>query len=237
MKVNECKFCLESKELIEAHIIPNAFFKSLRSASDSPARKYDSSPYTKNAPKGEYDPNLLCRECEDVFQKWDDYAINVLIPAVKNKKEMSNGGDLHLGSYDLNKLTLFFLSLLWRGHHSKRDFYKKISLGPYENRIKKSLVESNNSIFSEYPIALSKYTDTAGQGSIPSPEPVKYENLNFYMIELGYGYSCLIKVDKRPLTSGINKNFLKPGELIVVQFSSWGTFRDNRLRKFIRDRR
>lgn len=233
MKVNKCIFCLETKELLKAHIIPDAFFKSLKSSAGKPAIRLDDSPFRKKAPKGEYDDKILCKGCEkDHFEKLDDYAIKLLIPPIKENPNASKEVYLKIGPYNLSKLTLFVLSVLWRGHHSKRPFFKKIGLGPYEERIKESITSPKDNLCSKYPIAIVRYSDKMGQGSIPSPEPVKFANLNFYNIELGYGYSCLVKVDNRPLPDEHKNNFLKPGELTVVQFDYKGTLKHKRERKF-----
>ena len=76
-----CKGCGEDKKLIKAHIIPEAFFMGLRFGNDEVPLIISgkSGEHPKRSPIGEYDKNILCHDCEGVFQKLDDYGARVLL--------------------------------------------------------------------------------------------------------------------------------------------------------------
>lgn len=236
MKIGECKFCLEQKELIEAHIIPKAFYAHIISLDNFHPRLYSSEPNSRHrrSPIGVYDCEILCRGCEDKFSKWDNYAIELLINKYNaNNITVLKGENVYqVKNYEYPKLKLFFLSVLWRGHVSKQPFFKKISLGSHEQIIRKMLLKNNSGSTDCYPMMLAKYDDSLGSNIIVSPERGKHnKKINYYEIQLA-SYCVLIKVDKRKILKSMEDICIQPNVLNIWLLNSTGTQRFNRLANF-----
>ncbi len=75
-----CKGCGEDKKLVRSHVIPEAFFRGLRDGNTAPRMLTNiEGKYPKKAPIGVYDQTILCADCENVFQLYDDYGCTVLL--------------------------------------------------------------------------------------------------------------------------------------------------------------
>jgi hypothetical protein len=167
-----CKFCLLEKEkLIAAHIIPRAFFACGKGFEFSKLISEKPNSFPKKAPNGIYDETILCRECEDFFQEWDDYAINVF-RKLTDKPIILDGIEVgfHL-SADYKKLKLFFMSLLWRSHVSNRDFYNQVNVGVHEERLKSMLKTKSPGSKNDYSVI--GYILSSDPNSVPVISPYK----------------------------------------------------------------
>ena len=81
-----CNLCLQDKKLIKAHIIPRAFFEYMRplESKNVPFDVLTNIEGKRNSISriGIYDSNILCRECENLFQNYDDYGQNILLKLI-----------------------------------------------------------------------------------------------------------------------------------------------------------
>ncbi len=69
-----CKLCDKEKKLIRAHIIPESFY------SKGHKKLYaDDLIYEKKMPKGLYDTEILCGECDNKIGKLDGLAKKILM--------------------------------------------------------------------------------------------------------------------------------------------------------------
>ena len=71
----------------------------------------------KRLPIVVYDKTIVCKNCENIWAEWDNYAQQLLVATPLN------GQPYYIGSkqicyvvhdYDYRKLKLFFISVLWR---------------------------------------------------------------------------------------------------------------------------
>jgi hypothetical protein len=207
----KCKFCdNEVSELVDAHIIPRAFFEEIKKNENADfLLLMTNTPgyYTQKSWIGLYDNKLVCASCEEIFKPYDDYAIKLLLKTqdfevIKDKT--GRVGVWKKVDYDYHKLKLFFLTLLWRAGASDRKEFKRIQLGPHIDKIKEYIRDSNPGTEQEYSVILARFEDNdkIGRGFLLDPhlEPRKtFDGLNFYRFYLGAGYIAYIKVDKRPL--------------------------------------
>lgn len=121
--VGKCKMCLEIKPLIKAHIIPHSLYSKC-----SKTKLYaDSLAYSKKRPKGSYDPNILCADCDGKIGKLDHIAKKLLIDKIGISRHTvfnPNNRKDSIITYKLldkslyNKLSRFFISVLWRASGS-----------------------------------------------------------------------------------------------------------------------
>jgi hypothetical protein len=132
MALGQCKFCGEKRHLVDAHIIPKAFYDF--HARQGPhyifSTKLPHGP--KKAPVGIYDDHLLCRECESRFAYLDTYAAQKLKPWPRRSQlirdetgfvmrpENSPGG-YWLRDINFDRLKLFFCFLVWRCARTDRE--------------------------------------------------------------------------------------------------------------------
>ena len=101
---------------------------------------------------------LLCEECDSKkLGPWDDYGKEVLIERRSievlpiNHPELKYPAETVKGC-DYKKLRLFLLSMLWRGSISKRPFFKRVNLGPHEEKIKQMIWDEDPGEEMDYPI-------------------------------------------------------------------------------------
>lgn len=227
----KCKLCLEDKKLVKSHIIPRSFFKV-----DDPKEGYfaiTSNPeeFKRRIPTGYYDEDILCLDCEKKFGPWDTYGNEFL-----NRKELptktlieGNKKENYIEpDFDYTKLKMFFLSVLWRGHHSKQDFFTKIRLHLHEKRIREMIITNDPKGPDDYSVILSKFDED--RASL-SPQFDKCDQVNCYRLYLS-GFIAVIKVDKRPMKGIPRELILSPGKKgIILLMNSRGSNELNAIKK------
>lgn len=202
----ECKLCRCEKELIDAHIIPESFFET--KGKTTPVVELTSSEeiYPKRRPIGIYDPTILCKECEKIFDKWDDYGYKLLCEKTDERKIIMNDDSgiilERYDNYDYFKLKMFFVSVLWRAAVSNNIFFSHVSLGPYLEKIRNIVLNNNLDSDDEFDVFLTRHTNIKGPIHFP-PNPERYaDGVRFYKVYLGR-VMFHIKVDKRSTPSTI----------------------------------
>ncbi len=128
-----CKYCGKEKELINSHIIPKSLCQTDKFGPmvgvDSVSKRFDHNPKHQS---GQKEP-LLCKECDNLIGKLDNYASKVfkqIIP--KHKWDIVNGYllcKLLPEEVDYWTLKKFLISLMWRASVDSSD----IHLGKYED--------------------------------------------------------------------------------------------------------
>lgn len=147
--------------------------------------------HPKRAPIGPYDPGILCRECEDRFQEFDDYAARLLIRDRDKAFKRVGGGDIEIfvaENVDYPKLKLFMVSVLWRASVSTQLFYKRVDLGPRLSRAREMIETHDPGEQAEFATVLSRWLPTPGN-TLPAkftatPESKRYGGvraLKFYL--------------------------------------------------------
>lgn len=113
-----CKFCLQNKPTIDAHIIPKCFFKPLLGGKPPIAVSLSHESFPKRIPIGIYDKELVCIDCEGLWNDYDDYVCKFIIQDFnKNFKKSESGEWFEAQQYDYEKLKLFFY--LFYGEHQQ----------------------------------------------------------------------------------------------------------------------
>lgn len=128
-----CKYCGQEKELINSHIIPKSLCRIDEIGAlvgvDSKSNKFDRNPVHQS---GQKEP-LLCKECDNLIGKLDNYANKVFKQIIPNHKVELVDGYLicKLLPKEVNYWTLkkFFISLLWRASVDSSSLH----LGKYED--------------------------------------------------------------------------------------------------------
>jgi hypothetical protein len=115
--------CTNTK-LIRAHIIP-AGFGRLINISQKPLLKFVADRVGEAIPQLEYDPNILCEDCDNILGKTDEYALDVA-KKFKAQKANAEGNLFEIEKVDCDRFTKFVLSVIWRASISDRgDSYSR----------------------------------------------------------------------------------------------------------------
>src|SRR4030042_2626638 len=213
-----CKFCLQEKKCVEAHIIPGSFFRII---------KQDKEPIYILSPKefqsithnGIYDKTIVCEDCEKLFSPWDDYAHSLLIANFPKDKSFMDGEKIlaHIiERFDYHKLKLFFISVLWRASASNHKYFSHINTGPFEDKLKKMILHNDSGDKNTFSIIFTKFDNESLGTAMLNPQKEKLEEINYYAFYLG-GFKVFVKVDNRD-SSELMKNFIltHDGPLYVV---------------------
>lgn len=206
-----CKFCSGEHELVEAHIIPEGFWRPFRHAGQMP-RLLSSDEHPRRIPIGVYDSTILCTRCEPRFGPWDQYAQELLhdeLPQARQRRvgQLVVAYEVDDWRYDL--LKLFFVSVLWRAAVSRQPFFKRITLGPFEDRALRMLTEGHPGAPDDFAVVLAKSTTKYGR-AILDPFVGRIDGINYATFYLGF-YIAYIKVDKRGSLPELQPLVLAPG--------------------------
>ena len=196
-----CKGCGENKKLIKAHIIPKSFYMDLRGdANHLNVVPSDKDVRESRSNIGDYDQNILCKECDSIIESYDDYGKKVLLDDNPNLVPYYRNGELlgwELSEFNSTRLKLFFLSILWRASISSRHFFRRITLGEYEDVLKELIWSGGDDGNRTFGVILAKFlpANIAGvEKSILDPDNLQIEERNYYRLYLG-GYNAWIRVD------------------------------------------
>ncbi|MUP39809.1 hypothetical protein [Labilibaculum euxinus] len=215
-----CKLCKQEKPLIKkSHIIPDFLHKELYDRNHR-IKKFNAKGFKlgltriSEPPTGEYEGGLLCKECDgEVLGKYETYLGKILSDSdmpeeqkpICSKIINENGVEfLEINNVDYKLLKLSLLSILWRADISTRKTFQEVKLGPYEEKIRKQLIEENPSNDNDIEIAVLSWrndkkmaTDVIGQ-----PRLHKKNGKTYYSIIIN-GYIVLYFISE----NSIDKNF------------------------------
>ncbi|KAF1082710.1 MAG: hypothetical protein GQF41_0477 [Candidatus Rifleibacterium amylolyticum] len=212
-----CKLCDQTKALIKAHCIPKAFFVTLKDDVKEPlliVKKGDK--HTKRSQIGVYDKKILCSECEKVFQEWDDYGQKILI------KERGKAQKLMVGSFpvlkfenvDYAKLKMFVISVFWRAGISNEPYYEKITLGPFEQKLRNMIKNADPGEPEDFSFLLFCLKETNPKVAV-SPQFAVYDRVNYVVFFLDK-YILRIKSDSRSSPRCFQHLTFQPGDDLYV---------------------
>jgi hypothetical protein len=212
-----CHLCGQEKKLIDAHIIPKSFYKPLFDPKNGPLQLVGKNESPKRAPIGLYDKSILCKDCDSLLGKYDDYAQKFFKshPTWSFKSGISHLGPFEKGllgyykadNYDYSTLKLFFISLIWRASISSHNVFQNVQLGTVSNKAREMLLNYNPGKWHEFNVACFKL-----QGGIDNLEYIitnfgKVENQNIYTFQ-ALGFCFHVGIDKESVIPG--------GELVCL---------------------
>lgn len=211
-----CKLCGVERKLIRAHVIPAAFFDKLRQDSpfESVMYTFDADVHPKRVPKGIYDRELVCDDCEKRFQAWDDYAARLLLQQFASFEPLAADGDTvawYLEDYDRQRLRLFFISVLWRAAASAHPYYRETRLGPFEDLAKEAVLHENPGDADSFSTVLARWhSDQVPDETFrfhSSPYQSRIDGVNVVRLYMGE-FVAYVKVDRRPFPIPFSEHVL-----------------------------
>lgn len=215
--MRQCRLCGTNAKLVKSHIIPEAFFRELRSEGEIPLLVTGrEGHFPKKAPIGVYDSELLCSACEALFSSGDSYGIDVLLsqfdryfnPLHLAERTLAFQGD----DVDNIRLLRFLISVLWRASVSTQRFYGAVKLGPHEELAKNSMFESATP--STFNAVLSRWDDAEDEShpttGMMNPHKERWDGVNAYRLYFGK-VVAYVKVDKRNFSETFEPLSLQAG--------------------------
>jgi len=185
-----CRLCKKDKKLIKAHIFPAFFYKNFQLY--SPDMKGQGRVHKlvisgnhihyskKGLPEGLYDPNILCKECDNYFnEEFENYANKILFcnSNSKNPYQTEIGPELvTFSNIDYTKFKLFMLSIFWRASISDKS--PDIKLCSNDEEILRSMfINRDAKEEDEYGVLLFYLNDPEITSKIITDiKPIKTEN-------------------------------------------------------------
>jgi hypothetical protein len=235
-----CKLCKKEKELIKkSHIIPEFLYKELYDEKHR-MRRFDAIEKAKGIekvskpPKGEYEAGLLCRECDgDRLGKYESYVGKLLAKAEFPDEQKPNcqkivnetGVEfLRIENVDYKILKLCLLTILWRSGISKRSTYKDVSLGSYEEKIRKQLFEENASSDSDIAIVVMSWRNDEQTATDIIAQPIKHikNGKTHYSIILS-GYIVLYFISDDSIDENLDLFRLKEDNTLSIIYLPKGS--------------
>ena len=211
-----CRMCGVDAPLVKSHVIPKSFYRIDRDE-PHPLKVISNTPGVrpKRVPMGLYDPKIVCDKCENGFGLWDDYAHRLLIRDTTQFVPIRNGRvtvGLQLPRYDYQKLKLFFLSMLWRAAVSTLEQFKKVKLGPHEDRLGDLIVSNDPGRDEDFSVSLAAFDCDA---PMLDPHHERFEGVNFVRLYFG-NYIPYVKIDKRPTPTFFRELSLRPDKPLII---------------------
>ena len=169
--------------------------------------------------------SYVCKECEKKrFAAWDDYAADIL-----RRPSAATVKGLDFGEYDYNRLTRFFLSVLWRAHACEHNFFEGVDLGSRAQPLAHCLLNDDAENIRDFEVVPTWSSNILTAG-VMTPIPVLVEAVPYWQfyfprfqalikVNPGPGASCLrpfVMTAGKPLCM-LEKNFTEFDEINTVR--------------------
>ena len=232
--MSQCRLCGLKRKLIKAHVIPEAFFRVFRADGKTPlsVSNAEENPFPKRSPIGVYDEGILCLECEKKFGQVDGYGVEALLSKFNElfRPVIDRGNTVAYQAEDINQdlLLRFFVATLWRASVSTHTFYRRVSLGNYEN-VAKNVIDLSQIVPSVFGVVLSSWPAINSSKTITyglmDPFREKYDGVNTYRVYFGQ-VVAYIRVDKRQFEKPLRDLALCSQDKVSIVVRDFETSKD-----------
>lgn len=216
-----CKLTGAKGPGVRAHIIPRSFYDFGKSE-HKPAKIIQlagENSTISTSQIGEYDEGIVTKEGEAYFSVCDTYAWECLVKRGQDGRlyhDSLNPLCIEISDFDYLKLKMFFISLLWRAGVSSRALFRRVNLGPHEDRLRQLILANDPGSPHDYSVILGIHRDTPDYG-LPMLEPIPLRDeetgIKYYRFSLGRLVAC-IKVDSQSYGHAWEDFVLKDGGLL-----------------------
>ena len=222
----KCALCLRTEELQRSHVIPEFLFRALYdekhrfhviSTAEAERNRYEQ--------KGPREP-LLCLNCEQQFSRYERYVSHALNGGIELGYQC-DGPAIVLSGLDYRKFRLFQLSVLWRASVSRHEFFKYVSLGPHEEKLRLALFNEDTGRPDRYGCIMFAlvHEGSLQQDLVLQPERVRFSGLGGYRFVFG-GLVWIYVVSSHRSQAGIERGFLQEDGKAVVLMKNLNEFHD-----------
>jgi hypothetical protein len=188
----------ETKRMAKSHVIPRAFFNH-----DGKTDKFliSNTAYKIRRPIGSYDPNILCQDCEAQFSDIDSQAADILLKRFEtNLIPFGDQRDEEAYQFDgrhWQAIKRFLIYTLWRASVSILPEFSRVSLGPYEDIIKNTLMYNKEIKVHEFCFLATRIQKPSAYFLPMKRNRQNYNGQRYYMLSLG-NFIFDIKVGGQP---------------------------------------
>jgi hypothetical protein len=195
-----CRLCNKADDLRNSHIIPEFMYSSLY---DEKHRFYEISTdiEKKNKlPQKGVRERLLCGVCEQHIGQYERYASLVLKGGIE--LQIANEGRMtHVSGIEYSRFKLFALSVLWRAGVSSLDFFRQVSLGPHEPKLRSMILNSDPGKEDAYPFIMTPiiHSGELQEALIVMPTWTRVgTNFAYRFVFGGYGWVIIVSGNGAP---------------------------------------
>ena len=218
-----CSICGESRKLIKAHIVPEAFYRELRADGGTPMLISDQpGKFPARAPIGTYDKTILCGSCEGLFQTVDAYAVDVLLKRFDYHFRPVQLLDELIGyesdTVDAETILKFLVAVLWRASVSSHQAYAHVHLAKHQEVALAVVTDPENQVPEIFDAVLSKWRDTDATvptTAILNPIPEGLMGINTIRLSLGK-FVARVKVDLRAYPDAIAASGIRAAPPLII---------------------
>lgn len=233
MSTGKCLLCgANDAKLVRAHIIPKSLYGDALAQDSGPTQlmSITKGRNPKRTQIGIYDSSIICEECERRFAPWDDYAHELFFETKSTRILEKNGVVIgyQFDNVDYSKLKLFFISLLWRAHASKHDFFKHVDLGSFAARARQMILDRDPGDFQEFGIHVIRFDSYLAEAFLNPSRNRLFENINIYNFYFAR-HHAIIKVDNRKYSKPFQGLMLKPNSAWYVPLRKHETSKEFQL--------
>ena len=172
---------------------------------------------------GEYETSILCLDCDNtLLGDLERYAATVLRDLAPTDLKLIRQTDgltywLYSG-LDYAKFKLFLLSLLWRASISTRSVFQEVTLGPYEEPVRRMIFAGDPGNEAKYPCLIMSYRERGNypMDLIAQPSMTRLKNGYVHKYAIG-GLLYVFFVSRRVAPDWIDEVAInKNGEMKIV---------------------
>ena len=194
-----CQLCRKEKVLLKkSHIIFNFMYKKLFGKAHKLIEiELETLKKVRTTFSGYYEKEILCAQCDnELLSKFETYASAALYAhgdsatrkAVQKQLQVSEDG-LRYYSYvnlDYTKLKLFFLSILWRAHIARQDFFSGVDLGKYAEKTRLMLLAGDPGKEDELETCIIQFEDDGSRPyrALIDFRKVSHEGNTYYVFHM-----------------------------------------------------
>ena len=210
----KCRLCLQEKELVNSHILPNFFYKHIW--------KNDKRLVLKNNPKirtvkyqGGVKEFLLCKDCDGIkISQLESYAKQIII---ENENYEERFDRFLFTDVDYHKFYLFQISLLWRMSVSSDVMFDDVRIGKYEENLRLSLLNENSSKINEFGCVIAKPINYPSDMNKAILKPVftSKDGINIYVLYMN-GLVWMFFVSEHLFLAPIQEFFLQRNSVLPI---------------------
>jgi len=187
--LGNCRLCHQSRLLQDSHILPEFVFRPAYDIRHT-AIQIDLDQGKKFKQQKGFSEQLLCDDCEHIFNKWETYFSRIWFHPTHRLRPLRLENDIIITQgiqYTIFKL--FHLSVVWRSGISSLTEFKNVRLGTQEEKIRKRLLANDPGDPDDYTmfgIAIRETETKNFQDKIlRAPEASRYHGHYVYNILFG----------------------------------------------------
>lgn len=148
-----CRLCLSVSLLRRSHVVPKFLYEPLRDDDTHGFAAISDSGSVVAIQDGIYE-RMLCQQCEEKLQKWEDRAARILrrLPDLSARVP---GYVEDVSGVDYKSFRLFCLSIIWRTSSASNPAFSEVSIEDnHQEEIRKAVLQGDPLNPLDYPVLL-----------------------------------------------------------------------------------